>query len=99
MGEPLAQTEKTEAPAKANVKWPSEIQSFVDWFHKLVPPEAPFYLEPHRHVTDPDKLFALLKLELETGPAGSRARMGTLQHDLQKLKAYLEQPSISSPVA
>ena len=30
-----------------------------------------------------------LRWEIQTGPTGPRARMGTLQSDLRKLKAYL----------
>ena len=70
--------------------WPPEIQSLVDWFYKFVPPETPFYLEPQVHVLEPVKFIALLRVELEAGPTGPRARMGTIQGDLQKLKAYFE---------
>lgn len=84
----LPQIEETETPAKVNAIWPPEIQSLVDWFCNFIPPEAPFYLEPHRHVIAPEKFFALLRVELKAGPTGPRARMGTLQDDLQRLKTH-----------
>jgi hypothetical protein len=44
---------------------------------------------PHIHVADPVKFFSSLRREIAAGPGGARARMGTLQSDLRKLKAYL----------
>jgi hypothetical protein len=74
--------------ANINVSWPPKVQSLVDWFMPMDPPEEPFYLVDHRHIVDPVKYFQSLKLDIEAGPRGSRARMGTLQSDLCKLRAY-----------
>lgn len=75
--------------------WSPETQPLIDWFIKLEPPAEPFYLEPHIRVRNPAKFFATLQREIETGPSGPRARMGTLQSDLRKLKAYINK-SLSS---
>lgn len=68
--------------------WPPGIQSLIDWFSTLEPPPEPFYLTDHIKVFDPKKFFEQLRQEIKTGPAGPRARLGTLQSDLKKLKAY-----------
>jgi hypothetical protein len=81
---------KTQPPAKGRAEWSPEIQALVDWFLKLEPREIkPFRLEPHIHVADPVQFFESLRREIETGPGGARAKIGTLQDDLRKLKTYL----------
>ena len=90
MGEDtVALTEKSQPQASVAASWQPEDQSLLDWFMTLYPSTEPFYLEPHRHIVDPKKLFQSLREEVRTGPDGPRARMGTLQSDLWKLKAYL----------
>jgi len=78
-------------PVKANAKelWPPEVQALINWFQIQAPPAESFYLEPHMRVLDPSKFFDALRHEIKAGPTGPRARMGTLQSDLRKLKAYL----------
>ena len=68
--------------------WPPDIQSLIDWFSTLEPPPEPFYLADYMKVLDPIKFFEQLRFEIKIGPAGPRARLGTLQSDLKKLKAY-----------
>jgi hypothetical protein len=84
-----ALTEKPQPEANMRAFWPLDDQSLIDWFSTLEPPTEPFYLESHRHIVAPSKFFASLQREIQTGPRGPRARMGTLQWDLRKLKAYL----------
>ena len=81
-------TEKTQLPANMNAAWSPDIQSLVDWFITLDPPKEPFHLEGHQHIVDPAKFFRSLRREIETGPRGPRARMESLQSDLQRLKAF-----------
>jgi hypothetical protein len=78
-----------EPRAVVTASWPPEDQSLLDWFMTLEAPMEPFYLESHRHIVAPSKFFASLQRDIQTGPAGPRARMRTLQCDLWKLKAYL----------
>lgn len=73
-----------------NILWPPKVQALVDWFLNLESREIkPFHLESHIHVTDPLKFFEALRREIKTGEKGARAKMGTLQSDLLKLKEYL----------
>ena len=80
-------TETPQPQLNVNAEWPPEIQSLIVWFMKLEPPAESFYLEPHLRVIDPEKFFATLRREIETGPSGPRARMGALQSDLRALQA------------
>ena len=89
MGSTDAPTEKSEPKSNVKAVWPPDVQSLVDWFMIQEPPAEPFFLEPHLRVVVPGKFFESLRREIETGPRGPRARMGTLQSDLRKLKAYL----------
>ena len=88
MGDTITPTEKSQSRANVKAAWPSKDQSLVDWFIELEAPTEPFYLEPHRHVVGPAKFFSALRMDITAGPDGPRARMGTLQCDLRKLKAY-----------
>jgi len=74
--------------SNAKAEWKPEIQSLIDWFITLDPPKEPFSLEHHQHVEAPAKFFESLRREIETGRRGPRARRGSLQSDLQRLKAY-----------
>jgi hypothetical protein len=81
---------KTQPPVKGGTEWLPDVQALVDWFLKLEPREIkPFHLEPHIHVADPVQFYESLRREIQTGPGGARAKMGTLQDDMRKLKAHL----------
>lgn len=90
----LAELRQCKAEAVSLLKskcaaWPADVKALLDWFIILPTHDAPFHLEPHRHIVGPAKFFESLRREIETGPRGPRARMGTLQSDLRKLKAHL----------
>ena len=87
-GDTITLTEKSQSRANMKAAWPSKDQSLLDWFMTVEAPTEPFYLEPHRHVVGPAKFFSALRMDITAGPDGPRARMGTLQCDLRKLKAY-----------
>jgi len=89
MGSTDAPTEKSEPQSNVKAVWSPDVQSLVDWFMIQKPPAEPFLLEPHLRVVGPCKFFESLRREIETGPRGPRARMGTLQWDLRNLKAFL----------
>lgn len=78
-----------EPAANAKTTWMPEIQTLINWFMELETPTEPFYLEPHLHIIHPAKFFSSIWREIQTGPKGPRARMGTLQSDLRMLKARL----------
>ena len=89
VGSTDAPTEKSEPQSNVKAVWPPDVQSLVDWFIIQEAPAEPFLLEPHLRVVGPGKFFESLRCEIETGPRGPRARLGALQSDLRKLKAYL----------
>lgn len=76
-----------EAVSSSPAQWDPSFQAIIDWFLALIPPTEPFYLQPHMHVVNPGKFFESLKREIETGPRGVRARLGTLQSDLKSLRS------------
>ena len=88
MGCFIAPSEELQPPVQVKTEWPPEVQALVDWFMTLTPPTESFCLEPHLLIADPVKFFQSLRREIETGPRGPRARLGALQSDLRKLKAY-----------
>ena len=87
-GDTITLTEKSQSRANMKAAWPSKDQSLLDWFMTVEAPTEPFYLEPHRKIVDPVKFFSALRMDITAGPDGPRARMGTLQCDFRKLKAY-----------
>jgi hypothetical protein len=87
-GSSIVPKEKTQTETNPKTSWPPEVQYLIDWFMTLDTPTEPFYLAPHIRVINPEKFFASLKREIATGPTGPRARMGTLQSDLQSLESY-----------
>ena len=88
-GNTINPTEKTQPRANVDAVWLPEVQALIDWFMKLEPPAAPFYLEPHIHVIDPAKYFVSLKREIESGPSCPRGRNGALLYDLNTLRKIL----------
>lgn len=83
--------QQVEPEPKMKAIWPPEIQLLIGWFLKLEPREiAPFYLEPHLHVTDPVKFCAALRREVLAGPTGPRGKHGALLEDVRKLKELVE---------
>ncbi len=80
---------KNPTSARNTQPWSSEMQELIAWFETASCPEEPFYLQPHMRVMDPAKFFESLWREIDAGPRGVRARMGTLQSDLRALRAKL----------
>jgi len=89
MGSTITPAEKSLPQSNAKDSWPPDFEALINWFMIQEAPIEPFLLEPHIRVVDPAKFYESLQREIKTGPRGPRARMGTLQWDLQKLKAYL----------
>jgi hypothetical protein len=85
-----APTEKLQPQPKVKASWPRDDQPLIDWFMALEIPKTiyPFFLEEGIRVLGP-KYFDGLRRDIANGPEGPRARMGVLQSDLRKLKAYL----------
>ena len=85
----IAPTEESQPPVQVKAVWPPKIQSLIYWFFTFDPPKESFYLVPHLLINNPMKFFQSLRLGIETGPRGPRARLGALQSDLRQLKACL----------
>lgn len=86
-----APTEKLQPqPTVKAASWPRADQPLIDWFMALETPRTiyPFILEEGIRVLGP-KYFDGLRRDILSGPEGPRARMGALQSDVRKLKAYL----------
>lgn len=67
-------------------KWDAEVEGLIARFRALEPASEPFQLTPWAKVVDPVRYHAFLAMEIEWGPTGPRARLGSFQAEL---KAYL----------
>lgn len=77
-----------------------EMQELVNWALALKPedlPEVPFILHQAQTVVDREKFLRFIQRDLEKGPQGTRARLGTIQEDVKALwKIYYEDQSKNS---
>lgn len=80
MGEP---TSTTPHPTP---EWSTPMGDLVNWFLNSRLPEEPFSLSPYEKALHPDKYYMALRLDIEAGPQGPRAR--ALAHDLRRLKNF-----------
>lgn len=65
-----------------------KMQELMDWALALKPcdlPEPPFVLHQSHTVIGREKFLTALQRDIEKGPAGTRARMGTVQKDVKAL--------------
>ncbi len=59
-----------------------DLAPIVEWFLSADPPAEPFILKPAIRITNPQRWWHDIKLDIAAGPAGPRARYGALQDDL-----------------
>jgi hypothetical protein len=85
----ITSAENKQTKASVQTSWTPEIQPLIDWFVEMEPPVAPFDLEPHRKVIDPEKFFTSLRQEIEVGARYPRNRNGALLFDLKILNNIL----------
>ena len=78
-----------ESATNVETIWPPEMREIIKWFMELETPTESFYLEPHIRVIGPEKFFASLRREIESGPSCPRGRNGALLHDLDILRKKL----------
>jgi len=88
-GDTVSPPYKSQPRVAMKTTWSPEVESLVEWFMLQEAPSQPFHLQPHLRVVDPCKFFSSLRQDIAKGPAGARAKFGTLQDDLRKLKIYL----------
>ncbi len=59
------------------------MQALIAEYEKLGPASKPFELHPGCFVADPALFHQALRNEIEGGPKGARARIGSLKSDLE----------------
>jgi hypothetical protein len=75
-----------QGPTSNSNSWNSEINDLISWFKTAPRLKTPFSLAGHLKVINPEKYFAALETEIAAGPKSPRAKYGTLQSDLLKLR-------------
>lgn len=75
-------------PADASASWDASTAELIGWFqaNRDRLPVEPFDLCSGCRVVEPARFYAALQTEIATGPDGPRARLGTLQADLECLR-------------
>ena len=81
---PIAPARLADSPRT----WNAEAAELVTWFQNAGDslPVEPFDLCSGCRVVEPARFYAALRTEIATGPTGPRARLGTLQVDLRRLR-------------
>lgn len=77
-------------PSDNSNNWNSEMKELIEWFKTAQLPTAPFNLEAHVKILCPKKFFAALEMDIVAGSKSPRAKFGTLQSDLLKLRNLFE---------
>ena len=85
---PIPPTRLTDSPGT----WNAEAAVLVTWFQNAGDclPVEPFDLCSGCRVIEPAQFYASLRAEIATGPTGPRARLGTLQVDLRRLRDIVQ---------
>ena len=81
---PIPPTRLADSPGT----WNAEAAELVTWFQTAGEslPVEPFDLCSGCRVVEPARFYASLRTEIATGPTGTRAKLGTLQVDLRRLR-------------
>ena len=85
---PIPPTRLADSPAT----WNAEAAELVTWFQNTGDrlPVEPFDLCSGCRVVEPTRFYAALRSEIACGPTGPRARLGTLQVDLRRLRDIVQ---------
>ena len=81
---PIPPARSADSPAS----WDADATELIDWFQAnrdRLPVES-FDLCSGCRVVEPARFYAVLRCEIATGPTGPRARLGTLQVELRRLR-------------
>ena len=81
---PIPPARSADSPAS----WDADAAELVAWFQNAGDslPVEPFDLCSGCRVVEPSRFYASLRSEIATGPTAPRARLGTLQADLRRLR-------------
>ena len=93
---PIPPTRLADSPGT----WNAEAVELVTWFQNAGDglPVEPFDLCSGCRVVEPARFYAALRSEIATGPTGPRARLGTLQVDLRRLRDASRLTNAQKPV-
>ncbi|HLN26205.1 MAG TPA: hypothetical protein VK395_00515 [Gemmataceae bacterium] len=85
---PQEQTSAAQSLADLSTNREAELQELVKWFLEshIDLPVQPFDLYAWQKIVDPPKWYAALLQDINCGPCGARARMGTMASDLHRLR-------------
>jgi hypothetical protein len=72
-------------------EWDQEARELIAFFRmaRARLPKMPFRLTRWQYISNPQKWYKVLELDIAAGPLGCRARMGVFQEDLRRLKEFL----------
>ena len=93
---PIPPTRPTDSPAT----WNADAAELVTWFqaNRDRLPVEPFDLCSGCRVVEPSRFYASLRSEIATGPTAPRAKLGTLQADLRRLRDVSRLTTGENPV-
>src|SRR5262249_18268025 len=78
----------------AVVDFRADLAVLVLWFRHARAagrlPDEPFALAPWQQGTNPARFYAAPELDIATGPGGARARLGSLESSLRRLRSFVE---------
>jgi hypothetical protein len=63
--------------------WDEQTAGLINWFLSASLAALPFRLRTGVEVTNPQRFYASLRIDIEQGVDGARARSGALQKDLE----------------
>jgi hypothetical protein len=75
--------------------WDGAAQSLIDWYRNALPhfPRTAFVLSPGVRISEPDRFFAMLDLDIASGPGGPRGKRRVLLLDLRRLREIFRRGS------
>jgi hypothetical protein len=75
--------------------WDAEAQSLIDWYRSARAhfPRTAFVLSPGVRISEPDRFFAMLDLDIACGPDGPRGTRRVLLLELQRLRGLFSRGS------
>ena len=87
-------------PADLPAMWDGDAAELVTWFQTAGDrlPVEPFDLCSGCRVVEPSRFYASLRSEIAAGPTAPRARLGTLQADLRRLRDVSRLTNDENPV-
>jgi hypothetical protein len=70
--------------------WSDDMIELIQWFQNAHQLSEPFLLSDAVYVAEPQKFYASLQMDIQTGPSAPRNKHGVLMDDLKKLKIVID---------